>query len=122
MSVHHGMLTYPSPENPGADAWAQIGPGMSDGLTEYHGVRGMDGREYVAEGAAPGAWRIVRRGSYGLDAVTRSHTLKSAVQQLNAFHAGEVCVPCGHVNSYRGHGCESCGRIRYVDAQGRYAR
>jgi hypothetical protein len=72
--VHHGMLTYPTPENPGTDARAQIGPGMSDALTEYHGVRGMDGREYVAEGAAAGAWRIVRRGHYGLGAVVRSHT------------------------------------------------
>lgn len=113
--VHHGTLTYPTPDDPGADAWAQIGPGMTDHTgTEYYGVRGMDGREYVAEGAAPGAWRIVRRGHYGLGAVVSSHTLKGAVQRLNAFHEGGTCRNCGHVNSERGHACDACGRIRYV--------
>jgi hypothetical protein len=112
--VHHGMLTYPTPENPGTDAWEQLGPAMTDGLTEFYGVRGMDGREYVAEGAAPGAWRIVRRGSYGLGAVVRSDSVKGAVQRLNAFHTAEICDHCGHVNSERGHGCEQCGRIRYA--------
>jgi hypothetical protein len=112
--VHHGMLTYPTPENPGTDAWEQLGPAMTDGLTEFYGVRGMDGREYVAEGAAPGAWRIVRRGSYGLAAVVRSHTVKGAVQRLNAFHAGETCIHCGHVNSTRGHACDACRNTRYA--------
>lgn len=117
--VDHGMLTYPTPEDPGTDAWAQLGPAMTDGLTEFYGVRGMDGREYVAEGAG-GAWRIVRAGSYGLGAVTRADTLKGAVQHLNVFHVGETCAQCGNVNSYRGHACEQCGRIRYVNAAGEY--
>lgn len=112
--VHHGMLTYPTPENPGTDAREQLGPAMTDGLTEFYGVRGMDGREYVAEGAAPGAWRIVRRGSYGLAAVVRSHTVKGAVQRLNGFHAGETCIHCGHVNSTRGHACDACRNTRYA--------
>jgi hypothetical protein len=113
--VHHGMLTYPTPEDPGADAWEQLGPGMCDHTgTEYYGVRGMDGNTYVAEGAAPGAWRIVRAGSYGLGAVVRSASLKGAVQRLNAFHVGETCIHCGCVNPERGHWCTACGRRRYA--------
>jgi hypothetical protein len=122
--VHHGMLTYPPARQatgvggclvmPGG-AWEQIGAQLTDHLgVMYCGVRGIDGREYVAEGVSPGAWRIVRAGHYGLGAVTHGHTLKAAVQRLNAFHVGETCDHCGHVNSERGHGCESCGRIRYA--------
>lgn len=113
--TNHNDLTYPdmSPDI-GADALAQIGrPCAVDGIgNESYGVRGMDGRAYVLEGFG-GAWRIVRRGSYGLGAVTRSATPKGAVQSLNAFHIGETCDHCGHVNSERGHGCAECGRIRY---------
>jgi hypothetical protein len=95
--VHHGMLTYPPARQatgvggclvmPGG-AWEQIGAQLTDHLG--------------------------RAGHYGLGAVTHGHTLKAAVQHLNAFHVGETCDHCGHVNSERGHGCESCGRIRYA--------
>lgn len=111
--VHHGMLTYPAP-GVFASAWDQLGPAMADHTgTEYHGVRGIDGREYVAEGVAPGAWRVVRFGSYSTAAVVRSDTVKSAVQRLNTFHVGETCVQCGHVNSTRGHACDACRQTRY---------
>lgn len=111
--VHHGMLTYP--DTVGGSAWDQLGPMMTDHTgTEFYGVRGIDGGRYVAEGVSPGAWRIVRAGSYGLGAVVRSASLKGAVQRLNAFHEGETCVHCQHVNSTRGHGCDSCGRTRYA--------
>jgi hypothetical protein len=110
--VHHGMLTYP--DHTGGSAWDQLGPAMTDHTgTEFYGVRGIDGREYVAEGVAPGAWRIVRAGHYGLGAVTSGHTLKAAVQHLNAFHVGETCAKCGHVNSTREHWCEQCKERRY---------
>lgn len=121
--VHHGLLTYPEPSATFPSAWDQLGPSMTDRTgTEYYGVRGIDGREYVAEGVSPGAWRIMRAGDYGLGAVTRGHTLKAAVQHLNAFHVGETCAQCGHVNSHRGHACEACARIRYTDASGEYVK
>jgi hypothetical protein len=67
------------------------------------------------KGTAPGAWRIVRRGHYGLGAVTDRTLLKGAVQRLNTFHTAEICDHCGHVNSTRGHGCEqSAVGIRYA--------
>lgn len=117
--VHHGMLSWPD-VTPDSGVSEQIGAPMTDHTgTVYHPVRGTDGAEYVAEGSG-GAWRIVRSGSYGLGAVTRGHTLESAVQHLNTFHVGETCAQCGHVNSERGHACDACGRIRYVSATGEY--
>jgi hypothetical protein len=112
----HDDLTYPDMRpDTGADAWAQIGrPCAVDEIgNESYGVRGIDGREYVLEGFG-GAWRIVRRGSYGLGAVVRSDTPKGAVQRLNAFHVGETCIHCQHVHPSRGHFCDVCGRRRYA--------
>lgn len=109
----HADLTYPDMRpDTGQDAYAQLGPSVSDGLTEYYGVRGMDGGRYVCEGAG-GAWRIVRAGSYGLGAVVRSDSVKGAVQRLNLFHTGETCTHCGHVHPTRGHWCDQCGDRRY---------
>lgn len=119
--VHHGILAYPEPSEDFPSAWAQIGPSVTDHLgVSYYGVRGIDGREYVAESVSPGAWRIVRAGHYGLGAVTHGASLKGAVQHLNAFHLGEKCAQCGNYNSHRGHACETCHRIRYVNTAGQY--
>lgn len=109
--TNHAELTYP--DTTGESAWDQIGPCVADDLTEYYGVRGMDGGRYVLEGFG-GAWRIVRAGHYGLGAVVHSHTPKGAVQRLNAFHEGETCIHCQHVHASRGHHCESCGDRRYA--------
>lgn len=114
----HNDLTYPdmSPDI-GASATAQIGPAFNVGTPlECYGVRGIDGNTYVLQRRVRGdrgEWEIVRAGHYGIGAVTSGATPKAAVQHLNAFHVGETCDWCKHVNATRGHACDSCGKIRY---------
>lgn len=111
----HDDLTYPdmTPDT-GSDASRQIGPAVYADGRETYGVRGIDGGRYVLTSSLRrNRWEIYRAGHYGPGAVTSGATPKAAVQHLNAFHEGETCDHCQHVNSTRGHGCDSCGRIRY---------
>lgn len=113
--TNHTDLTYPPMSDEiGRNAYDQLGPCVVDPRgSETYGVRGIDGGRYVLEQCRDG-WQIIRAGHYGPGAVVQSGTPKGAVQRLNAFHEGETCIHCGHVNEYRGHGCAVCGRRRYA--------
>lgn len=112
----HADLTYPPmTADTGADAARQIGPAVYADGRETYGVRGIDGGEYILTSSLRrGGWEVFRRGHYVPGAVTRGATPKAAVQHLNAFHVGETCIHCQHVNATRGHACDSCGQTRYA--------
>lgn len=96
-----------------ASAWEQIG----EPVDNVYPVSGIDGGAYLARHEmrrGERVWTIARADECGPGRVTQAHDLKGAVQRLNAFHVRGTCDHCGHVHSEHGHGCESCGRIRYA--------